>query len=102
MNSLRHLETLDRVRKIKFEGVQAIVCGKLKEAPPEFAVGYTTGQIRILELNNQNTRKAEFAAGKTNKSFKLVCVNIETFPFRSQKQSQCRFARLQQLWSLLI
>lgn len=57
-------DIFDRVRKIKIDGIQAVCGGKNKEAIPEYAIGYTTGQIKIMELSSKNTCKAEFAAGE--------------------------------------
>lgn len=57
-------DTFDRLRKSKVESIQAICCGKNKETTPEYAIGYTTGQIKIVELSSENTFKTEFPSGK--------------------------------------
>lgn len=57
-------ENFDRVRKTKVDGIQAVCCSKSKESKPEYAIGCTTGQIKVLEFSEKNTLIGEFAAGK--------------------------------------
>lgn len=57
-------DTFDRLKKVKIDGVQAIVCGKNKDTTPEYAIGYTTGQIKILDLSSKGAAKIEFPGGE--------------------------------------
>lgn len=52
------------MKKVTVDGIQAIACAKSRDSNPEYAIGYTTGQIKILELNSKNTTKVEFAGGE--------------------------------------
>lgn len=49
---------------MKIEGIQAISCGKTKDFKPEYAMGFTSGQIKVMEFNEKNTLKVEFPPGK--------------------------------------
>jgi hypothetical protein len=88
----------EKIKKIKSEraedGIQAIAGGKVQSELPEVAVGYTSGQIMIHELDAKNKRKTCFPPGKINEivvEFKLKTKKI----FRC-KQSLRDFAGLQQ------
>lgn len=58
-------DAFERIRKTKVDGIHAISCSKNLELPPEYAIGYTTGVIRTIDLAlaSKNTYKHEFKAG---------------------------------------
>ena len=56
------------MKKWKIDGIQAIAANKTKDSNPEYAVGYTTGQIQVLELKDKSTLIHDFEAGKVAKT----------------------------------
>ncbi|CRK93445.1 CLUMA_CG006981, isoform A [Clunio marinus] len=62
------IETFDRIRKTKTDGVQSVCCSKNKEGHPEYAIGYNTGQIKVIELNEKNNIIATFKPEPNNKA----------------------------------
>jgi hypothetical protein len=53
-------DSFNKLQKFKRDGIQAVAGGKFLE----YAIGYTTGQIHIHNLDSMQKVETEFAAGE--------------------------------------
>lgn len=57
------VENFDFIFKIREPGMQAVTCCKNTDGVPEFAVGYTNGRIKMMDMRSK-VPKYDFPMGE--------------------------------------